>query len=167
MSMPFTLPVKIIREGALAPTKAHATDAGYDLYSAEEVRLGYDDTDGTMETDIQLKLYKPIVRPAQSHAIVKTGIAVAIPEGYYGRVAPRSGLSVKHCVEVGAGVVDSGYRGEIMVHLYSHGGKRLHIVPGDRIAQLIITTCASPVIQTVDMLPSSDRGAVDFGSSSK
>ena len=142
--MPFTLPVKIIREGALAPTKAHATDAGYDLYSAEQVSLG-----------------------PKCHVIVKTGIAVAIPEGYYGRFAPRSGLSVKYCVEVGAGVVDSGYRGEIMVHLYSHGGKRLHIVPGDRIAQLIITPCASPVIQTVDMLPSSDSGAVDFGSSSK
>lgn len=163
------LQVQLLCDTARAPTKAHEHDAGYDLYAAEEAQLGCEQalTPETPDTRCQLKLFRPVPKLQATHALVRTGVAVAIPLGYYGRVASRSGLSVKHCVEVGAGVVDAGYRGEILVHLYSHGGAPLHIKPGDRIAQLIITPCASPDVQVVDTLPASTRGASGFGSSGK
>lgn len=160
------LQVQLLTPQARAPTKANPSDAGYDLYAAEEAHLGCPQPEPEDDSS-QLRLFRPVPRLAVRHALVRTGIAVAIPPGYYGRVASRSGLSVNHCVEVGAGVIDAGYRGEIKVHLISHGGPPLHIKPGDRIAQLIITPCASPVVTVVDALPGSDRGAAGFGSSGK
>ncbi len=143
------LKVKLLNEGARIPTKAHEGDAGYDLYASEDTIL-----------------YKS--------AVVSTGVAVSIPRGYYGRVASRSGLSFKENVEVGAGVVDSNFTSEILVHLYRHGPYidldsfyQLDIKKGDRIAQLIITPYASPEILVVGALDETERGEKGFGSSGK
>ena len=117
---------------ALTPTKAYPTDAGYDLYSAVYKRIN------------------PFER-----ALVFTGICVEIPKGFYGRVAPRSGLAVKNGIDVLAGVIDSGYRGPLGVVLINlapqlgltqadltfEPSSSFDIHPGDRIAQLIIERC--------------------------
>lgn len=101
--------------GAIAPKKASKFDAGYDL-----------------STPIA------VVIPARKRELVKTGITVAIPYGYYGRVAPRSGLALKQGIAVMAGVVDYGYRGEIGVILYNTTGKDVKFAAGDRIAQFVL-----------------------------
>jgi dUTP pyrophosphatase len=76
--------------------------------------------------------------PKRGQALISTGLAFAIPTGNYGRVAPRSGLAVKNSINVGAGVIDSDYRGEVKVLLFNHGDADFEISEGDRIAQLII-----------------------------
>lgn len=135
--------VKKLNLNATLPTKAHDTDAGYDLFASEP---------------------KSFV----SSGVVETGIAVAIPSGYYGRVASRSGLSFKEDIEVGAGVIDSGFRGHVMVKLYCHDPDHVVIINrGDRIAQLIVTPYASPQVLEATELPSSDRGVGGFGSTGK
>lgn len=139
------LRVKLLSPDATVPTRAHQHDAGWDLYAAEDVQLS----------------------PYCRDALVSTGVAVAIPEGYYGRVASRSSLSVKHNVEVGAGVVDAGYRGEVKVKLYHHEPTTLKIAKGDRIAQLVITKIGTFGLQVVDELPEAERADRGFGSSGK
>ena len=135
--------VKKLNPNATLPTKAHDSDAGYDLYASAP-------------TDFQ------------SSGVVETGIAVAVPPGYYGRIASRSGLSFKQDVEVGAGVADSGYRGEIKIKLYCHDPRRKVIInKGDRVAQIIITPYISPQILELENLPESDRGEGGFGSTGK
>ena len=138
------LRVKKLNENATLPTKAHEGDAGYDLYSSETVSL-------------------------KNSAVIPTGISVSIPQGYYGRVASRSGLSFREHVEVGAGVIDSVFRGEIKVLLYRHTNSKsqLQILKGDRIAQIIITPCASPEVVEVNELDETDRGKGGFGSTGK
>jgi dUTP pyrophosphatase len=97
---------------------------------------------------------------------VKTGISIAIPEGYYGRVAPRSGLAVKHGLDVMAGVVDASYRGEVCVVLINLGQETIDLLAGTRVAQMIIESC-----QTIDYwrvvthLSDSARAEGGFGSS--
>lgn len=76
--------------------------------------------------------------PAQSKAVVPTDISIAVPEGTYGRVAPRSGLAVKHFIDTGAGVIDYDYRGPVGVVLFNFGQKDFVIEEGDRIAQLVL-----------------------------
>lgn len=101
---------------ATVPSRATPLSAGYDLYSAE----GY------------------VILP-QHRVVVSTGIQVALPDGVYGRIAPRSGLAVKHGLDVGAGVVDPDYNGELKVVLFNHDPKQTFIIrPGYRIAQLIL-----------------------------
>lgn len=99
--------------------------------------------------------------------MIPTGIAVAIPAGHAGLVAPRSGLAARSGVSVvnGPGVVDSGYRGEINVILINHGTSELTIRRGDRIAQLIVIPIDTPDLIEVDELPESARGEGGFGSS--
>ncbi len=99
--------------------------------------------------------------------MIPTGIAVAIPEGHTGLVAPRSGLAARHGISVvnGPGVVDAGYRGEINVILINHGTAPLELKRGDRIAQLVVTPVVLPELVEVDELPESTRGAGGFGSS--
>lgn len=84
--------------------------------------------------------------------LVDTQIALAIPEGYYRRVAPRSGLAIKHGIDVGAGVIDSDYRGTLHVLLFNFGKEDFPIRKGDRIVQLIIEKIASLIIREVDDL---------------
>ena len=135
---------KLLRPTALAPRRAHPHDAGWDLYASDERWV-----------------------LARSSATVATGIAVAIPPSYYGRIAPRSGLSVKYNIEVGAGVVDAGYRGELIVKLYNHGDDNYLVRAGDRVAQLIVTHIYQGELEVVETLPGSERGAAGFGSSGR
>jgi dUTP pyrophosphatase len=127
-----------------SPRRAHHDDAGIDLRAR-------DDT---------------VLEPGE-WAMVPTGVAVAIPEGHAGLVAPRSGLAARHGISVvnGPGVIDSGYRGELKVILINHGTTALHLNRGDRVAQLLVVPIALPEMVEVDELPDSTRGAGGFGSS--
>lgn len=127
-----------------APRQAHPGDAGFDLVAAEDVTL----------------------RPG-SRAIVPTGLAVAIPDGFAGLVLPRSGHAARHGVGVvnSPGLIDSGYRGEIRVILVNHGSDTVDFVRGDRIAQLMITPVPTVDLVEVDELDDTSRGAGGFGSS--
>ena len=130
-----------LRAGAKLPTRGSKDAAGLDLYSVESVSI-----------------------PARSRAAVRTGLAVAIPRGFYGRVAPRSGLAVRHGLDVLAGVIDSDYRGEIICALMNHGDETFEVEAGMRIAQLIIESIATPEPQWGEDLSETTRGAGGFGS---
>ena len=129
----------------MLPSRAYAGDAGLDLAACERVELG------------------PGVR-----ALVATGLAVAIPEGYAGFVQPRSGLASKHGITIvnTPGLVDSGYRGELRVALLNTDPRETFVVePRMRIAQLVIVPLPEVELVEVDELPSSERGVRGFGSS--
>ena len=115
--------------------------------------------------DITAKTYGTVY-PNGSLA-VPTGLKVEIADGYYGKVSSRSGLSFKHGIEVGAGVIDSDYRGEVMVILRNHGHTPFDFSEGDRIAQLIIMPYDKVDIEYVEELSDTDRGENGFGSSGK
>lgn len=135
---------KKLHPDAKMPTRANKTDAGYDLFSTE---------DG-------------ILMPLQRR-LFKIGIAAAIPEGYYGRVAPRSGLALKRGLDIMAGVIDSGYRNEIgviLINLNRDVFEMIEIKTGDRIAQLIIEKCHDAKFEEVENLDETERGAGGFGS---
>ena len=136
--------VKKLHEDASIPSKNSFTDAGYDLYALNG---------GTI---------KPLERK-----LVGTGISLAINEKHYGRIAPRSGLAFKHGIDVLAGVIDSGYRGEICVLLINLGDKDFTYDKGDRIAQIIIERCEHPEWFIVEDLEETDRGDGGFGSTGK
>lgn len=99
-------------------------------------------------------------------AVVRTGIAVAIPSGFEGQIRPRSGLAAKWGVTVlnSPGTIDSDYRGEIKVILVNHGEDLLRIKRGDRIAQIVFAPVVRAVFDTVDTLDETDRGTGGFGS---
>ena len=128
------------------PARAREHDAGLDLYAAEAVTL------------------EPGAR-----ALIGTGIALAIPEGYAGLVLPRSGLALRHGVTLlnTPGLIDAGYRGEVKVLLVNHGRVAAAIARGDRIAQLVIQRVEPAELVEVEDLPSSDRGAGGFGSTGR
>jgi len=134
--------VKLLDDKAQTPTRANENDAGWDLYSS-------------ISTVIFGKQRKT----------VNTGIAIEMPEHFAGLVWPRSGLSVKHGIDVLAGVIDSGYRGEIMVCLYNTGDQPVHINRGDRIAQIIFQEVPRVTMNVQETLGSSQRGDNGFGSS--
>lgn len=102
--------------------------------------------------------------PARGKFVVKTDIQVQLPEGCYGRVAPRSGLAVKNFIDVGAGVIDEDYRGNVGVVLFNHSDLEFAIAKGDRIAQLICEKIYYPCIEEVTSLTETERGAAGFGS---
>jgi len=137
------IPIKWLEPNAALPKRANDIDAGYDLFATHAIQIV----------------------SQGGRALVKIGISIAIPPGYYGRIAPRSGLALKKGIDVLAGVVDASYRGELGVVLINHGLEPFDIVPGDRIAQLIIEKCHTVEWQEVDTLPDSQRGADGFGSS--
>jgi len=95
---------------------------------------------------------------------VATGLAVAIPEGNYGRIAPRSGLAFKNFIDVGAGVIDEDYRGELKVLLFNLGPDDFNVNEGDRIAQFIIEKYTPTELEEVETLDETARGADGFGS---
>eukprot|EP00093_Oithona_nana_P006987 06987.XXX_116498_117091_1 [CDS] Oithona nana genome sequencing. len=138
---PTKMQVCKLSEHALVPTKGSKLAAGYDLYSA------YD-----------------YVIPAQGKVIAKTDISIRVPDGTYGRIAPRSGLSAKHHIDVGAGVVDQDYTGNVGVVLFNHAQAEFEIKKGDRIAQLVCEKIEYPEIEEVTSLNSTDRGEGGFGS---
>jgi dUTP pyrophosphatase len=125
------------------PATAHPGDAGVDL----QARVG-------------------AALPPGGRAVVPTGIAVAIPDGFVGLVTPRSGLAAERGVGIvnAPGVIDSGYRGEIKVILVNHGDRQVLIAKGERIAQMIVTPFVSPVFTVVETLDDSSRGEGGFGS---
>ncbi|PGH23254.1 deoxyuridine 5'-triphosphate nucleotidohydrolase [Polytolypa hystricis UAMH7299] len=140
-STPPPLLVKKLVLEAQTPTRGSAFAAGYDLYCA-----------------------KKIVIPAKGKGLVSTGLAIAVPEGTYGRIAPRSGLAVKNFIDTGAGVIDADYRGEVKVLLFNFSDADFEINEGDRIAQLVLERIYTPEIVVVEQLEESVRGAGGFGS---
>ena len=140
------LPIRRLRPDAQVPTRAYEHDAGIDLAACERVVLG----------------------PGE-RALVPTGLAVAIPPGYAGYVQPRSGLATKHGISIvnTPGLVDSGYRGELLVNLLNTDPRESFVVePGMRIAQLVVLQVPAVAPVEVDELPGSERGERGFGSSS-
>ncbi|NP_001232536.1 deoxyuridine 5'-triphosphate nucleotidohydrolase, mitochondrial isoform X2 [Taeniopygia guttata] len=133
-----------LSENAFAPSRGSARAAGYDLYSA------YD-----------------CVIPPMEKAVVKTDIQIALPSGCYGRVAPRSGLAAKHFIDVGAGVIDEDYRGNVGVVLFNFGKETFEVKKGDRIAQLICERIYYPELEEVEALDDTERGEGGFGSTGK
>ena len=139
------LPVRRLRDDAVLPSQAYAGDAGLDLAAAESVTIG----------------------PGE-RAVVGTGLAVAIPDGYTGLVVPRSGLAAKNGIgKVNSpGVIDAGYRGEVRVVLLNTDRRESFTVePGMRIAQLLVVPVPPVRLVEVDELPESERGERGFGSS--
>ena len=134
--------IKKLHEDARIPSRNSAGDAGYDLYA-----IGHD------------------VIKAGERQLVPTGISISVPRGHYGRVAPRSGLALRNGIDVFAGVIDAGYRGEVGVLLVNFGNKSFSFRKGDRIAQLIIERCHEVDWQEVDELNGTARGDGGFGSS--
>ena len=102
--------------------------------------------------------------PARGKALLKTDIAVAVPPGTYGRVAPRSGLAWKNSIDVGAGVIDADYRGNVGVILFNHSDADFAVAAGDRIAQLVLEVIVTPDVEVVASLEDTARGAGGFGS---
>lgn len=128
------------------PTKAHAHDAGFDLCAA-------------VDTEID-------IRPGQT-ALVPCGFALAIPIGYEGQIRPRSGLSLRTGLRIpnAPGTIDAGYRGEIKVPLWNASNTETYrVLPGDRIAQLVIAVVPQVVLSVVETLSITARSSSGFGS---
>ena len=135
------LRVKLLSPKAKLPTKGTSLAAGYDLSSAQQ-----------------------IVIPANGRALVQTDISLSVPKGTYGRIAPRSGLAVKHGITTGAGVIDADYTGPIGIVLFNHGNQDFDIQEGDRIAQLILEQVANKPVMEVQELTQTLRGDKGFSS---
>jgi dUTP pyrophosphatase len=138
--------VRRLRPDAVLPEQAYDGDAGFDLAACDEV----------------------VLEPGE-RAIVATGLAVEIPEGYAGFVQPRSGLAARHGIGVvnSPGLIDSGYRGEIRVVLINTDRSDAFVVqPGMRVAQLVVAPVATVRLVEVEELAGSERGVRGFGSSS-
>ena len=135
------LRVKRTNVNARLPVRGTEGAAGYDLAAAEAA-----------------------VIPAHGKCLVKTGLQIALPPGCYGRIAPRSGLAIKKFIDVGAGVVDTDYRGEVGVVLFNFSNSDFIVNMGDRIAQLILEKIKTPVVKELDNLGGTDRGDKGFGS---
>ena len=109
----------------------------------------------------------PVILAPMQRMALGTNVVMEIPEGYYGRIAPRSGLAFKEGIDVLAGVVDSDYRGEIKVILINLGDKPVSFSEGQKIAQIIIENHNSPKIELVDELTETIRAEGGFGSTDK
>jgi dUTP pyrophosphatase len=137
--------IRRLRDDAILPSQAYEGDAGLDLAAFEEV----------------------VLRPGD-RAVVGTGVALEIPDGYAGFVQPRSGLAARHGIALvnSPGLIDSGYRGEIRVVLLNTDTRETFVVtPGMRVAQLVIAPVASVRLREVEELGTSARGGRGFGSS--
>ena len=129
--------------GAYAPTRAHRTDAGLDLYAMSDHEV-----------------------PAYGSAIFDTGVHVEIPAGYVGMIKSKSGLNVKHNI-TSEGVIDAGYTGSMVVKLYNHGPLRYDVKAGQKISQLVILPIITPDVEIVAHLDDTERGNGGFGSTGK
>ena len=146
MSAPIALEILVTKldNDAVIPTYAKPGDAGADLYSISDL----------------------VLTPGE-RALVKTGIAIALPNGYVGLVHPRSGLGLKNGISVvnTPGTIDAGYRGEIGVVLINHDlHESFQVKKGDRIAQLVIQKVENAQFKMVDQLPESERSTGGYGS---
>jgi dUTP pyrophosphatase len=136
-----SLRFKKLDDRAILPSRGSSSSAGLDITSIEEITL----------------------RPNE-RLVARTGLAVAIPEGYYGRLAPRSGLASRHGLDVLAGVVDADYRGEIGCIVYNTSTETVHLPAQTKICQLIIEKIVTPAAEWADDLSETNRGAGGFGS---
>ena len=135
------LRVKRTNVNTRLPVRGTEGAAGYDLATAE-----------------------PAVAPVHRKCLAKIGLQIALPSGCYGRIAPWTGLTIKKFIDVGAGVVDTDYRGEVGVILFNFSDSDFIVNMGDRIAQLILEKIKTPVVKEVDSLGGTDRGDKGFGS---
>ena len=126
---------------AVLPSRGSKVAAGWDLYSSENLLI-----------------------KAKERGICSTGIKIVAPEGTYARIAPRSGLTLKHGLDVGAGVIDADYRGEIKIVLFNHSSVDYHIEKGDRVAQLIFEKIDTTPLKMVPFVDETERGESGFGS---
>lgn len=127
------------------PHRAHPGDAGFDIYANERVD----------------------VHPGQS-ALIKTGIKMIIPEGWCGQINPRSGLASKRKITVGARVIDSGYRGEVMINVYNNGDTLFEVTPKVAIAQILFLPVLTEVEEiSLNELDETSRGEGGFGSTGR
>lgn len=134
--------VVLITPNARVPERKSDGAAGYDLFAADD-----------------------IIVQARGRTLVPTGISIEIPRGYYGRVAPRSGLALNFGLDVGAGVIDSDYRGPVGVLLFNHSDAPYKVECGARIAQIIIETIITPEIRAISQHEcATERGTGGFGS---
>lgn len=139
-----TIRFRKLDSSATIPSQAHPGDAGLDLSSIEDVTIA-----------------------PGARRLVRTGLAVEIPDGFEGQVRPRSGLALKHGITVlnAPGTIDAGYRGEVGVVLANFGEAPFAVEKGMRIAQLVIAAVARVTIEVADSLSSSERGEGGYGSS--
>jgi dUTP pyrophosphatase len=136
-----TLRFKQLDRRAVLPKRGSASAAGLDVCSIEDLEI-----------------------EARQRVMAKTGLAVAIPQGFYGRVAPRSGLAAKNGLDVLAGVIDSDYRGEVCCLLYNTGDETINLPAGSKICQLIVEQIITPEAEWATDLDETARGAGGFGS---
>lgn len=135
------LSFKRLDPNAVLPTRGSLHAAGLDIYSLEDLTI-----------------------PPGDRVLARTGLAVAIPEGYYGRLAPRSGLATKQGLDTLAGVIDADYRGEILCLLYNAGAETILAAAQSKICQLIIEKIITPEAVWADDISDTERGSGGFGS---
>ena len=142
------IPVKILREGAILPAYGSVEAAGADLYAC---------------------LDTPVTIEPGKTAFIPTGIAMAVPVGCAGLIYARSGLACKRGLAPAnkVGVIDSDYRGEILVALHNHGAEAQTVEHGERVAQMVITPVLTPAYEVADSLSATERNAGGFGSTGK
>lgn len=133
----------VLDENAKMPTRAHETDAGFDIYSREDQ-----------------------IVPAKESAVFDSGVHIEIPTGYVGMLKSKSGLNVKHGI-TSEGVIDAGYTGSICVKLYNNSGYDYKVNAGDKISQLVILPIITPDLERVESLEDTERGENGFGSSGR
>jgi len=138
------LKYKKLSEDAVAPAKAHDSDAGFDFFSTDRV----------------------ILSPGQRKPI-RTGVAVAIPEGMVGLMWSRSGLAFQYGVDTKAGCIDSDYRGEVMILLENNGSRPIVINKGDKVSQMVVLDLGKVTVEEVEDLDETVRGEDGFGSTDK
>ena len=135
------LQIQLLTPKGKGPTRSTSEAAGYDLNSSEDIKV-----------------------PPRTRILVSTDIAIQVPPGTYGRIAPRSGLSVKNCIDIGAVVIDKDYRGQIKILPINDSDTEFLVQQGDRIAQLLLEQIKTPDTKTVQSLQSTERGSKGFGS---
>lgn len=140
--------IKRINDNAIVPVYATSSAAGADIHACLD--------------------HNVTIAPGET-VLIPTGFAVQIPEGYAGLIFARSGLATKRSLAPAnkVGVIDSDYRGEVMVSLHNHGQQEQDISHGDRIAQLVIVPVLTPEFELCDELDDTQRGAGGFGSTGK
>jgi dUTP pyrophosphatase len=132
-------------EGATAPFRSSENAIGYDLYSNEN--------------HIEIN--------PREKAEVKTGVKIFLPSGTYGRIAPRSGLAVRHSIDILAGVIDPDYQGELIVCMFNHADVPFIVKKNDKIAQLILEKaliCETKIVKNIKLFGETNRGEKGFGS---
>ena len=135
-----TVKFKLGKNG-LAPYKKYSNDAGWDIFAADQIGIN-----------------------PKSSALILTDLFFEIPEGQVGLVRSRSGLSCRCQLEVGAGVIDATYRGEVVVHLYNFSNERFVVRKGDKIAQILFIPINTISLVQVEQLTQTERGSDGFGS---